>query len=118
MTTSRSAWTCAACGRQVPRRIRQCRCGAEPPELWGAQEEPTADSPSRSRLLVGLTALLAVGLSAAAYLSRPAANESDRVAGNTVESTEEAAPKQAPEPAAARPAPARSAEAAPRLVPI
>jgi hypothetical protein len=48
------SWTCSACGRQVPRRVARCRCGA----VASTDQAPIDDPRSGSRR--ALAALLAV----------------------------------------------------------
>ncbi|MBI3048783.1 MAG: trypsin-like peptidase domain-containing protein [Acidobacteria bacterium] len=52
------AWDCPACGRRVPRRVEQCRCGFTRTKPEAAGDLPSADeTPRRSGVL-----LLATGL--------------------------------------------------------
>jgi hypothetical protein len=48
------SWTCSACGRQVPRRVARCRCGAV------ASREPAPEENPRTGSRPALAALLAV----------------------------------------------------------
>ncbi len=66
-----SIWTCPSCGRQVPRRVDTCRCGAARGVSAPSSEHDRA-RPARAgtqgpfRLLLGV--LLGVGLAAALWL--------------------------------------------------
>ena len=59
-------WSCPSCGRRVPNRIEQCRCGAERPAIEfvppAESETPTAPEPSRRRraLLLGIALVVLV----------------------------------------------------------
>lgn len=67
------SWTCPSCGRKVPNRVGECRCGFQhgdaPPPLPDAPL-PSAPGPGRSRL-VTLAAVLAVaGIAAVVMFPR------------------------------------------------
>jgi S1-C subfamily serine protease len=76
--TESFAWNCPSCGRQVPRRVDTCRCGAaRPPRdapdpstpLGASRVRPTEASapPARSPLTLVLGVLLGVALAAALW---------------------------------------------------
>ncbi len=66
MSTSSFSWRCPSCGRQVPRKIESCRCGAtrpvEPSETAPVAFEPPPEPVPRGTnpLLVGLFLGLAI----------------------------------------------------------
>ena len=67
-SSEHSIWTCPSCGRQVPRRVDTCRCGAGRPVSAGESGtvRPTARTQGPFRILLGV--LLGVGLAAALWL--------------------------------------------------
>ena len=84
------AWTCTACGRQVPRRVDTCRCGSARPAdvpLAAGQaplQPPAAQSEGPLRLLLGV--VLGVALAAALwfqFVAPPAGREQPDTAGVT-----------------------------------
>jgi S1-C subfamily serine protease len=74
-------WTCESCGRHVPGRVGQCRCGALAPSpvlafdeaAAPAAEEPALPQPSRAMWWWAAPGLVGLGLLAGLYLARPAA---------------------------------------------
>lgn len=73
------AWTCEACGRKVPGRIAQCRCGAPAPSpalALGDDDDAAVEAPAPPagpRLLWwwAVPGLLGLGMLAGLYLARP-----------------------------------------------
>jgi S1-C subfamily serine protease len=66
----RFSWNCPACGRRVPTRVDECRCGFKrqefPADIQVGTIEPTARSTPSASLLLILGAALGIG--AAAYI--------------------------------------------------
>jgi S1-C subfamily serine protease len=126
MTTSPSsssvvpAWVCPSCERQVPGRIRTCRCGFEAGEPEEFLEPPVASikQGSTSRAIVLIAVVLLLGGVGAMYLMR---NSDSAIAPDTDASTATALPPigsgQAVQPSATT-EPTPVVDAAPRLVPI
>ena len=87
MSTSSYSWQCPSCGRQVPRKIKACRCGFERPlEAPAAPVAPVEESrpePVRSGpnpLLLGLFLGLAVAAGMLWYLKEDEAPPQPRQA--------------------------------------
>jgi S1-C subfamily serine protease len=115
------AWICHSCGRQVPGRVHQCRCGAEggPPfEIGPADEAPSPPARTGTWVLIALAAAI-VGGSTGLYF---AYSESTTATGNVAQlpALEEDVVGTERRTPAAQPAPStrRSEPDAPRLVPI
>ena len=71
MTSDQFVWLCPSCGRHVPRRVDECRCGYRqpPPELVIADAQaatPSGQPGQRGPLLVAVGVLLGLGLAAVA----------------------------------------------------
>ena len=69
-TPTQLSWSCPSCGRRVPRRVPECRCGArqeDVPPAAAIAETPVAPEPARSSTR-GLL-LLALGVAAGAGLA-------------------------------------------------
>src|SRR6185295_814261 len=82
-------WTCPSCGRRVPRRVDECRCGFKQADAPGeeavapAAETPTPRGSSRWSLLTfGLLVVAGVALFIAQSQTKPeaAAGQPPRVA--------------------------------------
>lgn len=75
MDSDSFVWFCPSCGRRVPNRVGECRCGyhreAEPQEPFVAPQ--TADAPSSRGISARGTALIVIVVAAVAglYLARP-----------------------------------------------
>jgi S1-C subfamily serine protease len=104
------SWTCAACGRQVPRRVSTCRCGesrSEPAAPIASVEQTVEAPPQSGALKSGLTLLgLAALASIAVVFVRPAPEPSSRPIRETARVA--TAPAAATPPAA--PPPTRPAD--------
>ena len=61
-----AAWICTSCGRQVPPRVTQCRCGANAPPILETDETAEAARPRRASVPIAAAVLLA--LAATAYV--------------------------------------------------
>lgn len=62
-------WNCPSCGRRVPRRVEECRCGFRLPEAEtviaeAASPEPPPASSRRGMVMLGAGLLLGLGLAA------------------------------------------------------
>jgi hypothetical protein len=69
-------WTCAACGRHVPGRVAECRCGAPAPALAVEEDDagvasPVAAAPSRAMWWWAAPGLVGLGLIGGLFLARP-----------------------------------------------
>ena len=67
-------WNCPSCGRRVPRRVEECRCGfrlqeAEPVITEAASPEPPPASNHRGTLMLGAGLLLGLSLAALPFRS-------------------------------------------------
>ena len=96
------SWACPSCGRRVPTRFEECRCGFKKDELPPAvvTEMPTA-TPARSGAAASLLIILgaAIGLGIAVYIvqshkeQQPAPQlQTENVAPRTADPSEPAAP--------------------------
>ena len=107
-----ASWNCPSCGRLVPGRVRQCRCGADAPLEDVSTVEPAELEERNGRSKLWLLAVLVLAAGAVFYLRLPAdadsAERSEPVAETAIRPTRDvdAEPKD------------RAAPAAPRLVPI
>jgi S1-C subfamily serine protease len=66
------AWTCPSCNRQVPGRIRQCRCGFDAGPLDESTEPPVPEirpGSTRAAVWLGLATLVVVAGVAALYVA-------------------------------------------------
>src|SRR6476620_614195 len=119
MTSTPPAWTCTSCGRQVPGRVRACRCGAAAPEEWGDSAEPlTSESGSQGRTKLWLAAVFVLGAIAAIYYAQSAASETVSTRSSVAATDETTAPAAPVRPVAGAQAGRDEDAAAPRLVPI
>jgi S1-C subfamily serine protease len=64
------SWNCPSCGRRVPSRLEQCRCGFKMTELSAFAAEETPSTQARSGLAASLLIILgaAIGLGIAVYI--------------------------------------------------
>ena len=89
-TSDQFIWLCLSCGRRVPRRVDECRCGFHRPADTVEVNELLAKT-YRTKVLLSVTAglLMAVGAFSARSLLSPAPAEALPV---TVEATTDLAP--------------------------
>ena len=121
---SSDAWTCSSCGRVVPGRVRQCRCGTEAPPL-NADRVGTDDVGS-DRPKLWLIAVLVLALAGALYVRQATTSEASTersTAGSRPArkpaadgATADAAEPRHDAPSAAAPAPTRLVPLDPSLV--
>ena len=115
---SSDVWTCSSCGRVVPGRVHQCRCGAEAPQA-PADQIGTNDTGSDSPKL-WLIAVLVLALAGALYVRqgtttepsverdlRPSTRLTRKPAADAPGPAAELHDEPVPAPAAAAPAPTR-----------
>jgi S1-C subfamily serine protease len=95
-------WTCPSCGRRVPNRVAECRCGLQQPDFAAATPEPAT---GRGKGLAFLAGLLIVCAAFALYAMRP----------GTAEPTPASVPVTAPAPQPAPQQPAPSQPIAPAI---
>jgi hypothetical protein len=109
-------WNCPSCGRRVPRRIEECRCGFRLPETETViadvpAAEPPAASSRRPVMMLGAAVLLGLGLAAIPLRSLWApvpATMAAKAAEAAPAAVEVAVPAPVAEAAAAAPSPASS----------
>ena len=70
---SSDVWTCSSCGRVVPGRVRQCRCGAEAPQLNG--DRVGTDHAGSDQPKLWLIAVLVLALAGALYVRQGTTTE-------------------------------------------
>jgi S1-C subfamily serine protease len=94
------SWGCPSCGRRVPTRFEECRCGFKKDDLPPVVVETPAAAPSRSGPAASLLIILgaAIGLGVAVYIvqshkEQPVAQApTETVAPRTASPTEPASP--------------------------
>jgi S1-C subfamily serine protease len=111
-----ASWNCPSCGRLVPGRVRQCRCGTEsPPGDATPPVESTDGDAAGGGSKLWLVAVLVLALGAALYIRQPAgADAPEPRGGEQVAAAETQSQSEAATPDDSRPTPAET----PRLVPI
>jgi S1-C subfamily serine protease len=119
-----AAWVCPLCARQVPGRIRTCRCGFDAGEAEDTPLHPPSgeikQGSATSAVVLLIMALAIVGAGTAFYLFAQDDAAPDTGAARTEPALPAIAagqPVRASEPAPPAP-PAPGAEAPPRIVPI